>query len=41
MRVGVWLHASQAAARLQAAPPAVAPGLGLRAKKRGGLPSST
>lgn len=29
----VWLHASRAAARLQAAPPAVAPGLRLQAKE--------
>lgn len=32
---------ARAAARLHAAPPAVAPGLRLRAKKRGGAPSST
>lgn len=32
---------ARAAARLHAAPPAVAPGLRLRTKKRGGAPSST
>lgn len=38
-RLCAWPHATRAAARLHAAPPAVAPGLRLRAKKRGGAPS--